>query len=523
MFSTPAKKYFVFLTSISLLGIGVAAFSTSNFGAGVSSDAVTFMSTADNLLHGRGFVDLTGEPLVFWPPLYPVILACLSLIARTDVFVAGWYLNVFSFGLNIWLGGMLLYEVFRENRIWAYIGSISILISPSLFRISINIASDPLLITFTLTGLILAARYLATKSRRLVVPIALIAGLASLQRYAGGALTLTMLVLIAIVNKDDLKRAALENLKFVTLASGPVGAWILLHNYLQYQTLFGPWPASNILPVENVAISLKRMLDWFIPVAMIGQFLPAVCLLAAGALLFINNRGHWSGWLHDLSKDAVLPSLMFAVIYLGVLAFTVVTTDHLSQYRFDDRYQLILFVPVLIVLYTTLQRLLLSHLPIKHRMNVYLLLIGLICWAIYPIHLTAMFIWAALEKGEPTYNIYNTRAYRDSKVVRALDVVIKDSHPTLYSNYTSALWFYTRQQVYTTPRLGNNQIITEDSYKQFAGWPEKAGYLVWFAPNIYKHVLPPEELNKIADMDLLFQDEDGEIYFVQPRMSVSHP
>ena len=61
------------------------------------------LSTADSLLAGKGFVDMLGAPFVLWPPLYPLVMAGLSLLTGWSTFQSAWYLNVVLYALNIWL------------------------------------------------------------------------------------------------------------------------------------------------------------------------------------------------------------------------------------------------------------------------------------------------------------------------------------------------------------------------------------------------------------------------------------
>ena len=83
---------------------------------------------------------------------------------------------------------------------------------------------------------------------------------------------------------------------------------------------------------------------------------------------------------------------------------------------------------------------------------------------------------------------------------------------TFYSNYSDAVWFYTRKQVTPAP------ITTDDPLMTYAGWPnDKPGYLVWFEPNEYKHYLPPEKIAQFADVKLIFDGKGGKIYFVRAR------
>ena len=83
----------------------------------MSSDAARNLSTADSLLAGKGFVDMVGSPLVLWPPLYPILLAGLSLVTGLRTFQVAWYLNVALYGTNIWLAGWWLFAAFRRQTI----------------------------------------------------------------------------------------------------------------------------------------------------------------------------------------------------------------------------------------------------------------------------------------------------------------------------------------------------------------------------------------------------------------------
>src|SRR5512143_1786062 len=104
-----AAKFRIFLLVLSAIGLVLILLTTSRYGAGVSSDAARNLSTADSLLAGKGFVDMVGAPFVLWPPLYPLVMAGMSLLTGWDTFRAAWYLNVGLYALNTWLGGWLLY------------------------------------------------------------------------------------------------------------------------------------------------------------------------------------------------------------------------------------------------------------------------------------------------------------------------------------------------------------------------------------------------------------------------------
>ena len=137
------NKFWLFLSVLAVLAIILCGVVTSKYGAGISSDSTKYLSVAQNLLEGNGLVDHKGAPLLSWPPLYSMILARLSLLTGLDVFVAGWYFNVFVFGLNVFLSGVILYRAFSEKPLYAYLASLFVFLSLSSLRIHSDISSDP--------------------------------------------------------------------------------------------------------------------------------------------------------------------------------------------------------------------------------------------------------------------------------------------------------------------------------------------------------------------------------------------
>jgi hypothetical protein len=98
-------------------------------------------------------------------------------------------------------------------------------------------------------------------------------------------------------------------------------------------------------------------------------------------------------------------------------------------------------------------------------------------------------------------------------VVMAMQNIRKDQPEAIfYSNYSDAVWFYTRKPVVIPPVRDVPDTAT------YNGWPHnQPGFFVWFKPNEYKHYLSPEELSQIANLELVYSDESGDIYYVRAR------
>jgi hypothetical protein len=524
MFKGPAgdRNFRTYLSVLSLVALILISLTTSKYGAGVSSDAARNLSTADNLLRGNGFVDMAGAQFVLWPPLYPLVIAGLSLLTNWSTFQSAWYLNVLLYVVNIWLSGWFLFLVFREKPQYAAAGALMMLLSRSNLRLYANVASEPLFIAFMLIFYLAAARYLQTVSRRALWLMFVMAGLAALQRYLG-------VILIGVGGLVVLTREGWRGLwrssAAILCSIAPLGAWALLHNYPINGTLFGPRDLGAMLPLENIGLSLTKILWWFIPrLAFLDPLLlhPWIPLGAAALfLVLINKKPDWADWSRSLSNEYVWPGLAFSVVYFFALAFTVVTADHLDLT--SDRYYVIFLPVVLILLFTTLDRLVFTHIRLENRRFAFGLSVLLALWFLYPVYSLQEYLRLALVQGEPTnYNIANSAQFRELSVVKAGEKILADDPSALvYSNYINVVWFIYGHPVKTLPfedaSLPRDERLAALRQK-YPGWPAQSGYIIWFTPNQYHHIVAPDELETIADLKLLYLDKTGQIYFVQAHL-----
>ncbi len=511
-------RYRVFLVCTALIGILFALIATSRYGAGVSSDAARNLSTADSLLAGKGFVDMLGSPLVLWPPLYPLLLAGLSWASGLSTFQAAWFLNVALFGINIWLSGSWLIAVFSRTPMYAVAGSLILLFSRSLLRIHANVASEPLFEALLFVFLLSAAHYLRTGSHRALWTLCAAAGLATLQRYLGIVLFgVVGIMLVRRLGWRGLGQAALPLL----VSAAPITAWVVLHNVPISGGPFGPRELGAMLPLQNIGLSLTKVLWWFVPRwgpldwLILRPWLPVSVLVMFLALL--NKRRHWAAWLQQISSEVLWPGLVFSAGYFILVAFTVVTADHLDLT--SDRYYVILLPIVIALLFSVLQALVLPHLGGRFGGAQWGLAAVLVCWAVYPVYAVHSYLQQALVQGEPTnYNIANSAQFREMSVVKAAEPILaQDPRAVVYSNYVNIVWFIFGHPVLPLPFV--DETLSRPDRAEAIGrlgsfWPEQSGYLIWFTPNQYHHIVAPDELAEIADLQLLFEDETGQIFYV---------
>jgi hypothetical protein len=513
------SAYTVFTTVLALAAIGVGFYTTHLVGAGVSGDAARNLAVAANLLAGRGYLEYNLNPLLWWPPLYPTIIAAISFIARLDVLTAGWVLNIILLGLNVWLAGNLFERAFRRRVILAYLATFTTAISLSFFRVSINIASDPLFFTLLIGFYLSLDTYLRTKNTRCLCVAALITALAGLQRYVGLILIPVFALAELLDHRRDVGKALKPVIAFSMSSALPLGAWVVFHNYRLSGTLTITGIAARVLPYENLLDSLWKVINWFFPLRSIsvsknideGVLLAlsvGAVVLGLASLLFL-NRGERLKLLYGHLKDpAVLPSVLFLVIYQLLLLFSINTDDHASFW--DDRYQLAEFYSLILIIGLILQDLVLPNLKISAKVADGLLVGGLLIWAARPVNRLAIYVSVARSRGDTTYNIYNLPEIANAKVVINARRVLKDLPDALvFSNWGGALWLQTREDVLALPRLDGS--VGLETLRR-----DKPVYIVWFIPNENPNIYEPEVLSHYYPLEVVTADEDGVIYLIPP-------
>jgi hypothetical protein len=494
--------------------------SIAPIGAGVSTDAAIQMSTAENLLRGKGFVDYAGRPFVSWPPLYPLILAGLSFLTAGDPFIAGGYLNVLSIGLIVWLGGFLLYDVFSDDLFWAFAGTLVLATSQSLIRICANISTDPFFIVLTLCFLLVANRYLLAPTWKKLSLLAFFTALACLQRLPGVALLVTGVLLIIFASPNGNIRRSLPKLFAFSLSILPLAAWIFFHNYLSSSSLAGNRDFSQTLPLFNLKFSIARIYDWFFPHRLLA-LIPFSVLIGASLIAFLafyHSRSMLSFLWKRIIQPEMLPGQLFTLVYFAIIIFTYNTGD--TSYLYFDRYQLVFLVPVIILVFTIVQ------IPWNKRLNPspkWLQFIPpalLLVWLAFPLYSAYTYVSFSRSHGVIDYNIYNKPEIRQLRIIPRIQRLMQaEENPVVYSNFPAMAWFYTRGTVYYSPRGPRNRRPDFNRLvKENRGWPgDQPAYLIWFLPNTYREVMPPNQLSRLAQMHLVYNDPSGKIYQVKAR------
>lgn len=146
---------------LAFVGAGLVLLSTARYGAGLSPDSVCYLDAARSLASGRGLVFHTGEPMVWYPPLYlyPMLLALVGLVTGLDPEVFAHLVNAALFAPVICLSGRLFKTGSLQTTTCIVLGVSAVLFSIPLSQVYSMAWSECLFIPLVLLYLLFAQRY----------------------------------------------------------------------------------------------------------------------------------------------------------------------------------------------------------------------------------------------------------------------------------------------------------------------------------------------------------------------------
>src|SRR4030042_1150494 len=133
---------YIFLAIFGLIALFSVLRATARYGSGISSDALHYVSTAENLAKGKGFYSFDGKPYTHWPPLYPSLIALLTLLGVKPLQAAA-ILNAISFASVVFCSGLVFAKRIKSPLL-IILGAASVLISPTMLWVSAFAWTEPL-------------------------------------------------------------------------------------------------------------------------------------------------------------------------------------------------------------------------------------------------------------------------------------------------------------------------------------------------------------------------------------------
>ena len=521
------RRWQVAVVLLALLGGGLVLLATARYGAGLTTDSVAYLDGASNLMSGKGFISHTGEPLIWWTPLYPALLALIGSVTRLDPSAFAHLVNAILFGLLILLSARLLRTGLRLPAAYSVLGVCAMVFSVPLSAIYAMTWSECLFVPLVVLSLVCAQRY--RESRRVVMLVMMVVStaLACLTRYIGVALVPAGILVIMLAPEANLRARFFRAGGFAILSLAPLGLW-LLRNYQQAGTLSGNRFHPVFELVTNTILLITSMLSWYEPVGLavrsasgggaqavksaslsINLFVALVGASALAAALALSraartrlSRGIRAVLWHDQ------PVVIFLASYSVVL---VLLAARGASSFVDQRLLSPLYVPATMVLLKLAYGLLGQERTDSTALSRNLPLVLLSLWLCLPL----AWVWRSTAKRyENGAGGYNTRTWRESETVaHAGRVPAADGGNRLYSNGRDVLWALAGVNASWVPSR------TEVRLSDLRGrWPDSAAVVVWFDSITWRgHLYSVGELEEISNVEKVAQLNDGSVYRVSVR------
>ncbi len=230
-------------------------------GIGVSPDSVVYISTAASI-HDHGVInDFSGTPMMDFPAFYPVFLSGIQFLTGRTPLVFGPMLNGLLFALLIFGCGWLMEQFTVRSRIYKWILLSCIVLSPCLLEVYCMIWSETLFLLLILFFIIYARRYFRSHTIRALLPIAILAALACVTRYAGISLILAGGGLI-FCDRDLPWKKKIGHLFLFGLIASSLFALNLYRNHLVTGTLTGYREKAITTFATNLKDFGSVLCDW---------------------------------------------------------------------------------------------------------------------------------------------------------------------------------------------------------------------------------------------------------------------
>ena len=478
--------------------------STTRYGAGMSPDAVSYISTAKHLLEGKGYTDYLGEPYVHWGPLLPSVLALIGLTG-IEPLTAARFVNAFCFGIIVFCSGILFAKRIKE-RLLVILGVVAVLTSFMLLHVSVYAWTEPLFNILVILFILNIAQFLKSGDTKPLLLAAVCTAFACIQRYVGLTMVIAanIFILLLIHNcslRDKLKRCAL----FSTIACVPVGIWVI-RNKLAASTLANFHPDFDLSVLSEFTRALNFVTPWFVP----ASIPPATRLVIIGTLILllaaaVITKRIICGKKQQENAVLVKVAASFVLIYV---TFTM-TASILVNAEANDRLFSPIYVPLILLIVIGLEAAAeLLGLLFKKRWAGYLVIIAACSlWlAFYAIPGTAARIIFYENNGAGLNSAY----WRSSPVINWLK-----EHPPqgkIFSNEPFAIYLMCGFSARLSPSRADG---LENFKRQMSA--EQPNYLVWHANHWRTYLYDLKELNSAFTLKLLAELQDGAVFIIEAK------
>jgi hypothetical protein len=350
-----ARIEWIAVAVVSVVGGALVWWSTARRGPGLTSDSVAYLSTAQNIVAGRGFGSWLQMPLTHWPLGYPVVLAGVAEVTGLSVLDAARVIGVAVAVATTWASWRLAVRVVTRPLL-RVVAVVAIGVAVATIDLQNKLLTDA---AFTLVGLVFLLALLrvldatsasmtsTTMSSTAWLAIAVVLAWSGfLLRYQGVVLAVVGAAILLAFPLGAPLRARVRNAVAVGLGGSVLPAIYLVATLSDFRAdQRNQAPAHPV--VQGLGGVLRAVAEW-----AVGRTVPD-WLVAGGAVLLVGLAaavvlvvGRAMKQHSEPSSDdaalAVIGCYWLGVLVLLVLVRTVVYFD-------TDSRTLNLLYPLLVV------------------------------------------------------------------------------------------------------------------------------------------------------------------------------
>jgi len=487
-----------------------------NYGIGLSPDSIDYLATANNLLIGKGFLSFDAQPLIYWPPGYPILLFLFSYSFNITTTVSAIYLNALLFGLIIYKSGMILTKYINSNSI-IIIGLLAVLFSLPIFSMTLWAWSEMLFIFLVVWYLHFIVSYIEKSDLMSFLMIVVITALLILTRYIGIVFIPSTIITLLIYNKENLKKIIISIILYSVLSVIPISIW-LLRNYLVSETFFGKRGTTRNSIFSNVDITIERILGWYIPEYFINLklfFLVIVTMTIVFLVLLAAKKIKYENLSLKVNKRIIV---VFSLLISNYIFAIILISSLRSLDPIDSRLLSPIYIPFTLLSLVVLQALYNRIYSFGNYKIVFF------CFLILLITKPVSSTLEAVVYHHNNGAGYSGGSWQKNNTEKWLKDIkksyMKDS--VIYSNDPYVVYFLLNTYAKWSPikSFGDSDDFYSHLTELKGVWPqEKKAYLVWIRQRKFQHrsLYTPEELQTISEMEIIDSSDIGSVYFVKTK------
>ena len=469
-------NFTLLLAVLGILGAALVVARQVNYGVGLTPDAVNYISVARSLLAGNGFIQFDGDIYHQWPPLYPLLLAAVSL-GIFDPLTAAGPLNAVLFGLAVFAVGIYLRTRLASRLLLLWCG-LTLALAWPLLRLAYFAWSEMSFILFIMLALMQAERLLSRGGggNSALIWAGAFTALACLTRYVGGALAATIICALALQSGVAFPEKARRITIYGLVALSPLLLFELRNSLLRGSTTLDRDYYNSYSVADMLYQIPDTIAEWLFRSPPEGPFeLPAAMASALALVMLALLATACFIAVRSNAKSAhAIPLLSgFAAMYAAAI-MVAIQLGYTRESEFSSRLIVPAYLPILLACTLALDKVLSYASRRSWRWAGLILAAALCLFLSYQSAVNARVI-KLTNAGVGSPRDYNTAMWADSAALDYLRTEITTG--TVFSNEVWAAYIQSAESIRHNPLECNKYSIRQRMSE--AGAAADAVYLLW--------------------------------------------